>query len=103
MVVCCCSLAGTSACNLCPNNPSRSSLWKGKDYYDYQFPRTFTVTFSKDDDKESVEDKIDKIRKALEQKDIKRELDDLKKMQKDIDKRINDLEKKLQDKEKKDG
>lgn len=98
MVVCCCSLAGTSACKLCPNNPSHIRRWKDN-YYDYQFPRTFTVTFSKDDDEESVEDKIDKIRKALEQKDIKRELDDLKKMQKDIDKRINDLEKKLQDKE----
>lgn len=98
MVVCCCSLAGTSACNLCPNNPNRSSLWSE---YDYQFPRTFTITLSDDD--ESVEDGMDKLIETLEHQNIEKELDDLKKMQKDIDKRINDLEKKLQDKEKKDG
>lgn len=30
MSVCCCSLAGTAACQHCPNNPSATDLWTSK-------------------------------------------------------------------------
>ena len=100
MSVCLCSLAGTSACNFCPSNPNNHFLRNWRRYADFDFPRTFTVTYSSDDvDDEPIEEKISKITETLKHNNLKKELDELKKMQKDISERINDLEEKLQDKE----